>query len=84
MPESKLAHGGARKNSGRKLKHADGSRQLSARISQVALNRLDALRQNTPKATRSDVLEQLIEAEYRRMFGEPPKMVNGMYVGTGG
>jgi hypothetical protein len=71
MPESKLTqHGGTRAGAGRKIKHADGNSETKTRISRIALNQLDALRRNAPKASRADVLERIIQAEHRRVFCE--------------
>jgi hypothetical protein len=84
MPNAKVAHGGTRKSAGRKTKHVDGTVQLGTRIARITANRLDALRRESPKESRAETLERLIEAEYRRVFGGPAKMVNGFYVGTGG
>jgi hypothetical protein len=76
MPESKVAQsGGARVGAGRKTKHADGSVQINARISRIAINRLDAVRR--AKESRADVLERLIETEYRRVFGPAPQYERG-------
>ena len=78
MPKANVAqHGGTREGAGRKTKHPDGSVQLAARVSQIALNRLDAIARDHPKSSRADVLERLIDVEYRRLYGPPIRFEPG-------
>jgi GMP synthase PP-ATPase subunit len=77
----KLSHGGARAGSGRKAKHVDGSVQ-SARISRMHANQLAALAK-LEGISKSDMLEQIIQAEYKRVFGETVKR-DGVYLPVGG